>query len=718
MKRSLQKFLSCTCVLAVLISSSGAAGIADFPDASGHWAADALGRAVSDGLLHGNGAQLLPDSGLTAAEMAAILNRVLSAENTDRLYPSAPDGQWYTADAHKSASLGILPPDGTLNLSAPVTRGQVFQALAAAFGLEEAQPDESVLSRFSDSGALTPQQRRAAAVLVRDGIAAGAQGGSLEAARGITRAEFMSLIYRIWNDTYLTMPQAAGEGSADAPPATSAEPADSPQDDTTVPPDTAQPETTPDDAGPPNAAVTLYKTQPDDAIFPRDRAYGRVVLRGNYPQSLFSGGAPVSIDRLVLATTGSDLSLANVAGNRFGTIAIGGGTGTVTLSGTLTRAVEVTGSARTVDLRGLSLDSLLVSGTENRILADANTSIGTLYVVPGATDNRITLNGAVSQATLAGARTTLGGAGGADKITLTGKRCTVSLPAYTLDDRADNGLDGVQLSLTAPAVQPGGSVTASVSLTGVEGARVCAAQWYFDGAADADFFNPALTLEEGRTSTYRRALVFAQNMALSHTVGFRLTYRNTATGETETLYAEAPVTVQNYPDSHYAPPIPDAQTVLAKVHSVYKKGNTDYSPAEKTIFVNAKGYASPTKYLIWVSRSAQMVNVFEGSKGNWTLRYEFQCATGAAGMSTPVGVTYVTYKQTRWTTPTYTCRPIVRFYPGTGYAFHSRLYYPGTDRVLDGAMGYPVSHGCVRMMDEGIYWLYDNVPAKTTVVIF
>ena len=116
--------------------------------------------------------------------MTAILNRVLGVSNTDRAYPGTPDGQWYSLDAAKGASLGILPMDGSLTLTANAARAEVFQALAAAFGLEEAAPDESVLDQFSDVSMLTPQQRRAAAVLVRDGIVSGAQDGSLQASRG------------------------------------------------------------------------------------------------------------------------------------------------------------------------------------------------------------------------------------------------------------------------------------------------------------------------------------------------------------------------------------------------------------------------------------------------------------------------------------------------------------------------------------------------------
>jgi lipoprotein-anchoring transpeptidase ErfK/SrfK len=92
-------------------------------------------------------------------------------------------------------------------------------------------------------------------------------------------------------------------------------------------------------------------------------------------------------------------------------------------------------------------------------------------------------------------------------------------------------------------------------------------------------------------------------------------------------------------------------------------------------------------------------------------------ATGADGSPTPGGVFKTTYKQPGWYTAGYDVYPVVRFYGG-GYAFHSRLYWPGTHILQDGAIGYPVSHGCVRMYDEDIQWIYNNVPDGTTVVSY
>ena len=86
----------------------------------------------------------------------------------------------------------------------------------------------------------------------------------------------------------------------------------------------------------------------------------------------------------------------------------------------------------------------------------------------------------------------------------------------------------------------------------------------------------------------------------------------------------------------------------------------------------------------------------------------------------PTGLTTVSYKSAeRLGRPdTYTVRPVVGFYPGTGYAFHSRLCYPGTDTEYDFSAGYPVSHGCVRMYKNDIKWIYNNIPVGTTVAIY
>ena len=169
----------------------------------------------------------------------------------------------------------------------------------------------------------------------------------------------------------------------------------------------------------------------------------------------------------------------------------------------------------------------------------------------------------------------------------------------------------------------------------------------------------------------------------------------------------------------------DAQRVLQKVTLGYKGDYTlewalanDLDDYEKEVWVNAKDFTSESEYLLWINLAYQRVNIFRRSGGNWELIRTCLAGTGRPGRDTPPGVWTTSYKQLGgWTTATYTVKPVVRFRGSIGYAFHSRLYYPGTNNIQDASIGYPISNGCVRMYDEDIWFIYNNIPDGTTVVV-
>ena len=72
MKKVLLKLLAFILTVALTGTPVLAASLSDFSDAGSHWASEALGRAVSDGVLNGSGGKLNPDGTLTGAEMAAM----------------------------------------------------------------------------------------------------------------------------------------------------------------------------------------------------------------------------------------------------------------------------------------------------------------------------------------------------------------------------------------------------------------------------------------------------------------------------------------------------------------------------------------------------------------------------------------------------------------------------------------------------------------------
>lgn len=678
-----KRFIAALCAVSMFTGSAYAANIADFPDAAGHWAYDALSNAVDDGYLNGSDGKLNPNASLTAAQMAVILNRVLHTSDTSRVYPNISQSEWYSNDANMAVSAGFLPVDGSLNINNSVTRGEVFKALVNAFGLAEADPSIESVKKFNDWDKMTLDQRRAAAVLIDKGILNGSDNGGLNPNNSISRAEFMTLLYRILDSGLVKIHASWNE---------------------------EQTEETAEQVAPVLMFADSTYTLSEDTV------YNTVVLSGKVPEIPQDYENKIEMARLVINTTGSDVMLDNNTSLNADTIVIGSGNGAVTLNGEITKKVEITGSGRTINLNGVNLDNLVISGINNTIVIDSVSSIQNMTVQVCATNNIITVDGSVTNANVNANYTKVTGNGKITNTVLKGSHCEIAEISESFDDSGvDNGLEGVQISLNTPKVPAGGQLVATVTLTGVDKPKTVSAQWYYEGSADAAFANSAMQLTEGKTSTYRKSITFEKYMKLWQNVKFVITYKNTVTEQIETLAITGDVEIENYPASHY---LPDASEVLAKVHPYYYSSNTDYTQDEKTVFVNAKGYSSKTQYLIWVSRSAQMVNVFEGSKWNWKLIHEFQCATGKSSSPTPIGVTEVTYKQTGWYTSSYTCRPVVRFYPGTGYAFHSRLYYPGTNKLKDPSIGFPVSAGCVRMLDEGIYWLYNNVPSGTTVVIY
>lgn len=142
----------------------------------------------------------------------------------------------------------------------------------------------------------------------------------------------------------------------------------------------------------------------------------------------------------------------------------------------------------------------------------------------------------------------------------------------------------------------------------------------------------------------------------------------------------------------------------------------DYPAMLKRAYVKATRTLSGTRYLLWVNKTFQRVNVFVAGENGWQLDRVFLCATGAPGTGTPSGLFRTTAKEKGWYHWDYSVYPVVRFYGG-GYAFHSVLHKPRSPEIKDPTLGYPVSHGCIRLRDEDITWIYDNIPTGTAVLV-
>lgn len=704
-----------------------------FPDIAGHWAESALNKAVDMGLLKGTDGKMLPDDAVKRSEAVVMLNRALGAtiaDNTSGL-SGTPSNAWYAADLGKAIHLGLIDANDSRNFDTAATRAEAFELLARAFVFDRAETGTDELSAFTDISTMTAAQQQAAAALVSAGVVNGVTDTTLAPQATLTRAQFVTMITRV-ADEILAPQEETAAGNTDENADTNAEttPDTNADTDTEVTPDAeaaapltggtilSMPEYTVSDMGLDGDLIfaTAAQNVTLDAVTARDR----IVLKGAENAKLnVQNGSRVSTLAIDPAGT-ADVSLSE--DSSAGTLVIAGKGGAVNYSGTAGN-IEITASGRTINLYELEADTVTITGSNNTIVTDG--SIGAVAVNGGAKNNKLTLNGTTDNLLVAGVGTTVDGKGKAATVDIRAVNCTVSIAADSMIENIDPGLSGVTLSMGVPTkVTAGGSLVTQVTFQGVTEPKICSAQWYKNGKPLANYSNDNFQLTADAASRITTYFTFTKDMDTSVTMGFKLTYENPSTGETEEKYIEKTVPIENYSDEWYYQR--DVNRILNLVSSTYRGNyttsyavNNDYATYEKEVWVNAKGYSSRTQYLVWINRAYQHVNVFQGSKGNWKLIKSFLVGTGAASSPTPTGLTTVSYKSAGgWTTSTYTVRPVVGFYPGTGYAFHSRLCYPGTDTEYDFSAGYPVSHGCVRMYKNDIKWIYNNIPVGTTVAIF
>lgn len=141
-----------------------------------------------------------------------------------------------------------------------------------------------------------------------------------------------------------------------------------------------------------------------------------------------------------------------------------------------------------------------------------------------------------------------------------------------------------------------------------------------------------------------------------------------------------------------------------------KVEKTYYSKNVKEAFVNARGYSSRTKYLIWISQYTANVTIFKGSKGKWQQVRSMPCVVGRQG-KTPQGVFRLDPR------PRDYAYGGIRVYftwnnaPDKlwGNSFHMR-----TSSTSRGAE----SSGCIRLGGADLNYLASHCSAGTTVVSY
>lgn len=145
--------------------------------------------------------------------------------------------------------------------------------------------------------------------------------------------------------------------------------------------------------------------------------------------------------------------------------------------------------------------------------------------------------------------------------------------------------------------------------------------------------------------------------------------------------------------------------------------DSDTSSSSNSIetFINSKNCPSNTEYYIYTSLSNHTVSILTGSNNNWKLLKSFICSVGTASTPTIRGHFTVGTRGNSFVTDN---GLICKYYTqiSGNYLFHSVLYNK-SDKLVDGRLGYNISHGCIRLSLENAKYIYDNIPSGTAIWI-
>lgn len=697
----------------------------DIPD---DYRREALEFAVRSGILNGVGGRNLDENGpITRAQLAAVLTRLLELTGRpDNLrFQDVHPKDWYYDAIAAAVDAGILKGTSrtTMDPNGNVTRQQACAMFSRALGIVSFDGDG--FKRFSDSARIADYARDPVSALVETGGVMGYPQGDFRPDAPITRGDAMVILYRLV-DTIAETPEEI-----------------------------------------PAAGNVLYL---GDTPLPQGLTLDGSLLIRNLPE-VEAEDWNISGQLTLLGPRSCTLTRAQIGR------LVSGGDCVIASEQALGEVCFLgTGGTLQADARKVKLSTagtVLVRGNcgEVRLLQGKGRFLGTVETLTMSDGTAARVDGRVELAHVHG-NGLLTGSGRAGTV-IKYDRGRITLPWDMLDDRYDYALEGVSVKLTGPGTltQKKQTATFTATFTGgifsgagtSGGKRTCTLTWYVNGKAVRTEEN--FLLYPGAKSTYSRTYDLSKVDAVEDRIQVTLTYGGQKVTKTVTVkadpdkvdYFRALSTVKTalpevavlkrcnlyssgamtdvigrmkagdtlYLEMNLDNGIYRVRTADGKLGYVYEScakisskacadGTKDYSRSTKEGFVDQMGYSSDTDYLVWVSKQTQKVMVFQGREGAWKLKATYRCATGANTTTTPNGTYAIQEREPKWWFSSYYVKNVSIFYGG--YAFHSVLY-DYDDVLLDGTLGRPASHGCIRMTIADAGEIY-KLPMGTAVVIY
>lgn len=176
-----------------------------YSDIAGHWAVTQIEKWSRMGVISGGEGKFRPDDGLTLAEFATILTRVMPLEGAAKnTFTDVSDDDWYAEAVLKCVAAGIIDVEGKTELEPkqPLTRTQAFMMLARAFDIAPVY-DDQLLKGYNDAKRLTEEEKPYFEAMLELDLISGGNAVQLYPQDDITRAEVVDALDRLQNAGYI-----------------------------------------------------------------------------------------------------------------------------------------------------------------------------------------------------------------------------------------------------------------------------------------------------------------------------------------------------------------------------------------------------------------------------------------------------------------------------------------------------------------------------------
>ena len=186
--------------VAMLLTMLPSAFAVSFADNRGHWAEDEINRWSDRGVIQGRDGDFEPNSPITRADMAVIIDRVMDYQTKAENNFADLGTAYYTDPILRVAQAGVMQGDGkNVRPKDKVTREEAVSMLARALSVTAGGSS----TNFADNSRISSWAMANVAAFAENGYIAGRSGNRFEPKANITRAEVVKLLDNMISD-YIT----------------------------------------------------------------------------------------------------------------------------------------------------------------------------------------------------------------------------------------------------------------------------------------------------------------------------------------------------------------------------------------------------------------------------------------------------------------------------------------------------------------------------------